>query len=121
MFVDSTRSAGATVVAAYSQRYRPRVTVSIPESCDEIDDVSPSVFTNGDAVERLCERDTSAEAMPEPQSLSADLVADGHGSPVARVAAMHEGKRRARAKRTGTRAHRPRHTKVPNLPDGGPR
>jgi hypothetical protein len=37
--------------------------------------------------------------MPEAQHLSADLVAEGHAIPVARVQAMHEGKRRARAAR----------------------
>jgi hypothetical protein len=37
--------------------------------------------------------------MPEPQSLPADLVAEGHEIPIARVQAMHEGKRRARAQR----------------------
>jgi len=37
--------------------------------------------------------------MPEPQRLPEDLVAEGHTIPVARVQAMHEGKRRrARAK-----------------------
>ena len=35
----------------------------------------------------------------EPAAASADLVAEGHGIPVARVQAMHEGKRRARARR----------------------
>ena len=40
-----------------------------------------------------------AAAMPAPQSLPADLIAEGHEIPVARVQAMHEGKRRkARAK-----------------------
>ena len=39
--------------------------------------------------------------MPAPQELSAELIAEGHEIPVARVAAMHEGKRRARAARTG--------------------
>jgi hypothetical protein len=37
--------------------------------------------------------------MPEPFVLPADLVAEGHTIPIARVAAMHEGKRRARAAR----------------------
>jgi hypothetical protein len=37
--------------------------------------------------------------MPGPQPLGADLVAEGKGIPVARVRAMHEGKRRARARR----------------------
>ena len=37
--------------------------------------------------------------MPPPQRLPADLVAEGHTIPIARVQAMHEGKRRARARR----------------------
>jgi hypothetical protein len=37
--------------------------------------------------------------MVEPQHLSDELIAEGHEIPVARVQAMHEGKRRARAKR----------------------
>jgi bifunctional non-homologous end joining protein LigD len=37
--------------------------------------------------------------MPGPQTLSADLVAEGHEIPIARVQAMHEGKRRKRARR----------------------
>jgi hypothetical protein len=38
--------------------------------------------------------------MPRPQQLSAELVEEGHDIPVARVQAMHEGKRRARKRRT---------------------
>jgi hypothetical protein len=38
--------------------------------------------------------------MPSPQRLPSDLVEQGRGIPVARVAAMHEGKRRARARRS---------------------
>ncbi|MET0457846.1 MAG: ATP-dependent DNA ligase, partial [Ilumatobacteraceae bacterium] len=100
VFVDSTRSGGATVVAADSPRARPGVPVSFPVLWAELDDVSPGDFTIVDAAERLGDRDPWAEAMPAPQSLSADLIAEGHEIPVARVAAMHEGKRRARAKRT---------------------
>jgi hypothetical protein len=37
--------------------------------------------------------------MPDPQRLPADLVEEGHAIPVARVQAMHEGRRRARAAR----------------------
>ena len=100
VFVDSTRSGGATVVAAYSPRARPGVPVSFPVAWDELDDVSPADFTIVDAVERLGDRDPWAEAMPEPQALSTELIAEGHEIPVARVAAMHEGKRRARARRS---------------------
>jgi hypothetical protein len=34
--------------------------------------------------------------MGSPQRLPADLVAEGHEIPIARVVAMHEGKRRKR-------------------------
>jgi len=37
--------------------------------------------------------------MPPPQVLDAGLVEEGHTIPIARVAAMHAGKRRARARR----------------------
>lgn len=37
--------------------------------------------------------------MPAPQRLPADLIEQGRTIPVARVAAMHEGKRRAKARR----------------------
>jgi hypothetical protein len=37
--------------------------------------------------------------MPAPQALSSELVDEGRAIPVARVQAMHEGKRRARARK----------------------
>jgi hypothetical protein len=40
--------------------------------------------------------------MPAPQALPAELVAEGGEIPVGRVQAMHEGKRRARARRDAT-------------------
>jgi bifunctional non-homologous end joining protein LigD len=99
VFVDSTRVGGATVVAAYSPRARPGVPVSFPVSWANLDDVAPTDFTVRSAVERLGDGDPWADALPAPQRLSADLVAEGHEIPLARVAAMHEGKRRARARR----------------------
>jgi len=39
------------------------------------------------------------ESMPRPQRLPTDAIEQGRTIPVARVAAMHEGKRRARARR----------------------
>jgi hypothetical protein len=47
----------------------------------------------------LAGADRWADLLPAPQELPADLVAEGHAIPVARVQAMHEGKRRARARR----------------------
>jgi DNA ligase D len=99
VFVDSTRVGGATVVAAYSPRVRPGVPVSMPVSWDEIDQVSPGDFTIHTALDALGDRDPWADAMPDPQALPAELVEEGHAIPVARVQAMHEGKRRARARR----------------------
>ncbi|MFB9472482.1 ATP-dependent DNA ligase [Nonomuraea salmonea] len=99
VFLDSTRAGGATVAAAYSPRIRPGVPVSFPVAWDELDGVRPGEFTIRTAVERLGEGDPWAEYMPAPQALPADLVEEGHTIPVARVQAMHEGKRRARARR----------------------
>ena len=99
VFLDATRSGGATVVAAYSPRVRPGVRVSFPVAWDALDDVTPADFTIHTAPELLKDGDPWAEAMPEPQPLDADLVAEGHTIPIARVQAMHEGKRRAKARR----------------------
>ena len=99
VFLDSTRAGGATVVAAYSPRLRAGVPVSYPLAWDELDDVRPADFTLHTAATRLSGRDRWSDLMPEPQELSAELVAEGRLIPVARVQAMHEGKRRARARR----------------------
>lgn len=99
VFVDSTRSGGATVVAAYSPRVRPGVPVSFPVAWDDLDDVSPRDFTIRTAVDLLGSADPWQDRMPAKQRPPADLLQEGHGIPIARVAAMHEGKRRARAKR----------------------
>jgi DNA ligase D len=99
IFVDSTRVGGATVVSAYSPRVRAGVPVSFPLAWQQLDGVKPSDFTIHTALDALGGRDPWTELMPEPQHLPDDLVAEGHEIPVARVDAMHEGKRRARAKR----------------------
>ncbi len=99
VFVDSTRAGGATVIAAYSPRVRPGVPVSFPVGWADLDDITPADFTVHTAPDLLGTRDPWAAQMPRPQPLSADLVAEGHAIPVARVQAMHEGKRRARQRR----------------------
>jgi bifunctional non-homologous end joining protein LigD len=101
VFLDATRSGGASVVAAYSPRVRPGGTVSFPVAWDDLGSVRPADFTLHSAPGLLGPADPWAAAMPEPQALPAELVAEGHTIPVARVAAMHEGKRRARARRAG--------------------
>jgi DNA ligase D len=99
VFLDSTRAGGATVVAAYSPRVRPGVPVSFPVSWDELDRVTPADFTVHTAARLIADRDRWADQMPEPQRLDSGLVEEGRTIPVARVQAMHEGKRRARARR----------------------
>jgi bifunctional non-homologous end joining protein LigD len=99
VFLDSTRAGGATVVAAYSPRVRPGATVSFPVPWDDLDDVTPADFTVHTAPGLLAGGDPWADAMPAPQPLDAGLIEQGHTIPIARVQAMHEGKRRARAKR----------------------
>ncbi|HEY0125837.1 MAG TPA: ATP-dependent DNA ligase [Blastococcus sp.] len=99
VFVDSTRSGQGTIVAAYSPRIRPGLPVSFPVAWDELDGVRPADFTVTTAPGMLGDGDPWATALPGAQELPADLVTEGHAIPVARVQAMHEGKRRARAKR----------------------
>jgi bifunctional non-homologous end joining protein LigD len=99
VFLDSTRAGGATVVAAYSPRIRPGVPVSFPIAWEDLDRVVPADFTIHNAAALLDGTDPWVEQMPAPQQLDADLLAEGHTIPVARVQAMHEGKRRARARR----------------------
>jgi bifunctional non-homologous end joining protein LigD len=96
VFVDSTRAGGATVVAAYSPRVRPGLPVSYPVSWDDLDRISPRDFTVHTAPDLLAGTDPWAAQLPPPQRLDSGLVAEGHTIPVARVQAMHEGKRRAR-------------------------
>jgi DNA ligase D len=99
VFLDSTRAGGATVVAAYSPRIRPGAPVSFPVAWDDIDNVKPRDFTIRTAPDLLKGGDPWHEQMPAPQRLSAELLEEGHAIPIARVQAMHEGKRRARAAR----------------------
>lgn len=99
VFLDSTRASGATVVATYSPRIRPGTTVSFPVGWSELDNITPRDFTVRSAPGQLGDRDPWADDMPEPQTLPADLIEEGHTIPIARVQAMHEGKRRARARR----------------------
>ena len=93
VFLDSTRAGGATVVATYSPRIRPGVPVSFPLGWDALDDVKPADFTVKTAP-ALLSGDPWAAAMPKPQKLDKGLVEEGHTIPIARVAAMHAGKRR---------------------------
>jgi bifunctional non-homologous end joining protein LigD len=99
VFLDSTRAGRATVVAAYSPRVRPGTPVSFPVPWADLDRVAPGDFTVHTAARLIAGGDPWASLMPAPQQLSPGLVEEGRAIPVARVQAMHEGKRRARARR----------------------
>src|SRR3954452_22731539 len=99
VFVDSTRAGQATIVAAYSPRVRPGLPVSAPVRGADLDHVRPGDVTVTTARQLLRDGDAWAASLPEPQELPEDLVAEGHTIPIARVQAMHEGRRRKKAAR----------------------
>src|ERR687896_379589 len=99
VYLDPTRAGGATVVTAYSPRIRPAAPVSFPVGWDDLERVAPGDFTIHTAPRPLAGADPWADRMPGPQPLGRDLIEEGRTIPVPRVQAMHEGKRRARARR----------------------
>ena len=99
VFLDATRAGGATVVAAYSPRVRPGTPVSFPVGWDQLERVAPADFTVRTVPGLITGDDPWSHWMPQPQQLGSDLIEEGRSIPVARVQAMHEGKRRARARR----------------------
>jgi DNA ligase D len=100
VFLDSTRAGGATVVAAYSPRVRPGVPVSFPVPWGDLERVAPTDFTVHTAARLLTDEAPWADRISASQALDPDLIEEGRAIPVARVQAMHEGKRRARARRS---------------------
>ncbi|MBL6277520.1 ATP-dependent DNA ligase [Micromonospora fiedleri] len=99
VFIDPTRTGGATVVSVYSPRLRPGVPVSFPVPWEQVESVTPADFTIRTVPGLLAQGDPWADLMPPPQSLPDDLIEEGRAIPVPRVQAMHEGRRRARARR----------------------
>lgn len=99
VFVDATRAGGATVVAAYSPRLRPGLPVSYPVRWDDLGSVAPADFTIRTAPGLLRAADLWADQMPAPQVIPPALIGEGESIPAPRVQAMHEGKRRSRARR----------------------
>lgn len=101
VFLDSTRSGGASLACAYSPRVRPGTTVSWPVPWERLAHVVPTDFTVRTA-RTLVDGDPWADLLPEPQSVPVGVIEEGRAIPVARVAAMHEGKRRKRAAAAGS-------------------
>lgn len=98
VFVDATRAGGATVIAAWSPRLRPGVPVSFPVAWSDLDSVHPTDFTITSVLDRLDSSGPWREVLDEPRPIPADLLDEGHAIPTPRVQAMHEGKRRKRAR-----------------------
>ena len=100
VFVDSTRAGGATVVAAYSPRVRPGVPVSFPVAWDDLDRCRPADFTVHTALAPARRRrpvggaDAGAAAAARRPGRGGPRRSRSPGSQ-----AMHEGKRRAKARR----------------------
>jgi DNA primase len=100
VFIDATRVGWASVISVYSPRVRPGTPVSFPVAWDALDAVSPGEFTVHTAARQLGDGDAWAELMPPPQALSVSLIEEGASIPGGRVQAMHEGRRRARERRS---------------------
>jgi bifunctional non-homologous end joining protein LigD len=98
VFIDATRVGGATVAAAYSPRVRPGVPVSFPVRWDDLDAVTPGDFTIHTALARLADIGPWLGDVVAAPSVPADLVEEGRHIAPGRVQAMHEGKRRSRAR-----------------------
>jgi hypothetical protein len=71
----------------------------MPLAWDDLAEASPADFTIASVPRLLGDADPWTALMPPPQVLDRGLVEQGHTIPVARVAAMHAGKRRAAARR----------------------
>ena len=100
VFVDATRVGGSTVVAAFSPRVRPGVPVSFPVRWDDLDSITPGDFTVLNALAQLDSVGPWLADVPAGQALSAELIEVGKAISPGRVQAMHEGKRRARTRRS---------------------
>jgi DNA primase len=75
------------------------VPVSFPVRWEDLEGVAPGDFTVHRVPGLLSGHSAWAGELPAPQRLSEALVEEGREIPIARVQAMHEGKRRARAAR----------------------
>uniref|UniRef100_UPI003B3A9B63 DNA polymerase domain-containing protein n=1 Tax=Pseudactinotalea sp. TaxID=1926260 RepID=UPI003B3A9B63 len=84
VFLDATRSGGASLACAYSPRVRPGTTVSFPVAWDDLDGVTPADFTLTSVMSML-DGDPWARSLPSPQEVPGELIEEGRTIPVARV------------------------------------
>ena len=73
--------------------------MSSPVGWDALDDVRPGRLHRDDGGRAAATAIRGPRRCRSRRQLPADLVAEGHTIPIARVQAMHEGKRRKRAER----------------------
>ena len=100
VYVDPTRAGGASLACAYSPRARPGRAGVVPAGLGRARRVTPARLHRPTAPGCSATRTRGVSRCRRRRCCRPTLVAEGHAIPVARVAAMHEGKRRARARRT---------------------
>ena len=99
VFLDSTRAGGATVVATLQSAGPAGSAGVLPRLLGRAGPDHAGGLHPHHRRRASWTAIRGARALPAPQSLPEVLVAEGHEIPIARVQAMHEGKRRARARR----------------------
>jgi bifunctional non-homologous end joining protein LigD len=104
VFIDPTRTGWSTVACAYSPRIRPDATVSFPIEWSELDDVDPHGFTVRTVPTLLASHSPWRDLLPQPASIPTELIEQGRAIPILRAKAMHEGKRRATARKRSAAA-----------------
>ncbi|MFB9376900.1 ATP-dependent DNA ligase [Kineococcus gynurae] len=102
VYLDPTRAGNATLACCWSPRARPGVPVSFPVGWDRLGENVPGDFTLATVGAAVGPDDPWRAMLPAPQEVPGVLVDEGRGIPAPRVAAMHEGRRRARARRQGS-------------------
>jgi DNA ligase D len=107
IYLDPTRSGGASLASVYSPRARPGLPVSYPVGWADLVRTTPDQFTIRTVPALVADRDPWQEQLPAPQLLPEDLIAEGQAIPIPRVVAMHAGKRRRAAERRATDAAAP--------------
>jgi DNA ligase D-like protein (predicted polymerase) len=90
VFLDSTRSGGASIAAVYSPRLRPGTPVSFPVAWSDLPNVNPADFTVRTAPALLGDADPWTALMPASQPVPAELVEEGRTIPAARAQALHQ-------------------------------
>ena len=99
VFLDSTRAGGATVVAGIQSTGTARSTRVLPSGLGRARAHRSTRLHDPNCVAHALPTGSMERTHASAATLAPDLVAEGRLIPIARVQAMHEGLRRARARR----------------------